>query len=80
MHITIPLLAVALVLFAIKLHFLLYCILGQTDVVLDFNDRDNDESRQWCQDTDNMEIIMIKTLADYNEVTTKLTAESVATR
>ncbi|XP_076101167.1 uncharacterized protein LOC143070950 [Mytilus galloprovincialis] len=53
--------------------------LRQTDVVLDFNDRDNDESRQWCQDTDNMEIIMIKTLADYNEVTTKLTAESVAT-
>ncbi|CAC5408004.1 unnamed protein product [Mytilus coruscus] len=64
----------------IGLYVLIICASeGQTDVVLDYEDRNNDDSRQWCQDTDDMEIIMIKTLTDYNEVTTKLTSESVGT-
>ncbi|VDI34827.1 Hypothetical predicted protein [Mytilus galloprovincialis] len=64
----------------IGLYVLIICASeGQTDVVLDYSSRNNDDSRQWCQDTDDMEIMMIKTLADYNEVTAKLTAESVST-
>ncbi|CAG2226653.1 PLG [Mytilus edulis] len=50
---------------------------GQTYIVLNYNDRNNEDSRQWCQENGNMEMIMIKTVTEYNEVINKLTSESV---
>lgn len=53
--------------------------LGEANIVLNYEDKNNDESRQWCQDN-HMDMIMIKKENDYEEVTNKLTSESVDAR
>lgn len=51
------------------------CILGRMNIVLNNDDRNYDDSRQWCKDK-NMQMIMIKTQSDYDEVKNTLTVDS----
>ncbi|VDI67712.1 Hypothetical predicted protein [Mytilus galloprovincialis] len=51
---------------------------GQTHIVLNNEDNTYDESRQWCHDN-HMDMIMIKTKSDYDEVNNTLTSESTDT-